>query len=172
MRAPHGLISFQATSLVSLVAAVQEDYTREMSDSACLLSGRQSFAAAVVIAVLLGCQCGCVAAKYKLAKKNTPPVQLLNIAFPSSPALQPTLATLISYRGPGSWKREALWDEYVVGVENHADRALTVDSATLADAAAMPYAAGADPGALEAKNWRSNTEIVVRLLCVPPGPAC
>jgi hypothetical protein len=121
-----------------------------MCASACQPSGRRSASvAAVVIAALLGCQCGCVATKYKLAKKDTPPVLLLNIAFPSSPALQPTLATLISYRGPGSWKREALWDEYVVSVENRAERALIIDSATLADAAAMPYAAGADPWALE-----------------------
>jgi hypothetical protein len=132
-------------------------------------SGRQSaFAATAVIAVVLGCQCGCVATKYKLAKKDTPPVQLLNIAFPSSPALQATLATLISYRGPGSWKREALWDEYVVSVENHADGALTIGSATLADAAAMPYAAGPDPWALEKqskkleKQYRDRGEAFMR----------
>jgi hypothetical protein len=140
-----------------------------MSASACSLSDRQSaLVAAVVIAVVLGCQCGCVATKYKLAKKDAAPVQILNIAFPSSPALQPTLTTLICYRGPGSWKREALWDEYVVTLENHADRALTVDSASLADAAAMPYATGADPWALEKqskkleKQYRDHGEAFMR----------
>jgi hypothetical protein len=129
---------------------------------------RAFFTTAAVITVLLGCQCGCVATKYKLAKKDTPPVQLLNIGFPSSPALQATLATLISYRGPGSWKREALWDEYVVNVENHADGALTIDSATLADTAARPYAAGADPWALEKqsktleKQYRDRGEAFMR----------
>jgi hypothetical protein len=120
-----------------------------MSASAYRLSDHQPAFVTAILMVVLGCQCGCVATKYKLAKKSTPPVQLLNIAFPPSPALQPTLATLITYRGPGSWKREALWDEYVVTLENHADRALTIDSAALADAAGMPYAAGADPWVLE-----------------------
>jgi hypothetical protein len=140
-----------------------------MSASVYPPSARQSaFVTAVVIAIALGSQCGCVATKYKLAKKSTPPVQLLNIAFPPSPALQPTLATLISYRGPGSWKREALWDEYVVTVENHADRVLTIDSAALADAAGMPYAAGADPWALEKqskkleKQYRNRGESFMR----------
>ena len=85
---------------------------------------------------------GCVATKYKMAKRNSPPVQPINIAFPASPPLQPTLATLISYGGPGSWKREALWDEYVVTVENHGERALSIDSAALADSAGTQYFPG------------------------------
>jgi hypothetical protein len=140
-----------------------------MSASVHPLSARQSaFVMAIVSAVALGSQVGCVATKYKLAKKSAPPVQLLNIAFPPSPVLQPTLATLISYRGPGSWKREALWDEYVVTLENHADRALTIDSAALADAAGMPYAAGADPWVLEKqskkleKQYRDRGEAFMR----------
>ena len=93
--------------------------------------------------------CGCVATKYKLAKKDTPPAQLLGIVFPPAAPLQATLATLITYGGPGSWKREALWDEYVVELVNHGDRPLTIDSATLLDSKGIPYAAGTDPWALE-----------------------
>jgi len=103
----------------------------------------------MIIVGMIYCQSACVATKYKLAKKNTPPVQPLNITFPPSPPLQPTLATLISYGGPGSWKREALWDEYVVTLENHGERPLTVESATLADSSGVPYAAGSNPWALE-----------------------
>ena len=102
-----------------------------------------------MIAVVLCCQYGCVATKYQLAKKKTPPVQIVNIAFPPSPPLRATLAALISYGGPGSWKREALWDEYVVALENQGKRPLTIDSATLADSAGLPYVAGSDPWALE-----------------------
>ncbi len=118
--------------------------------------------------VLIGCQCGCVATKYKLAKKTTPPVQLLNTAFPPSPPLQTTLATLISFGGPGSWKREALWDEYVITLENHGERPLTIDSAALAGTAGTPYAPGGDPWTLEKqskrleKQYRDNGEAFLR----------
>jgi hypothetical protein len=113
------------------------------------LSGRPAFVAAAITAWVLCLQCGCVATKYKLAKKDTPPVQLVDIAFPLSPPLRVTLASLITYGGPGSWKREALWDEYVVRLENHGERPVTIDSTSLADAAGTPYGAGSDPWALE-----------------------
>jgi hypothetical protein len=131
--------------------------------------GRRSvFVTAAVMAALIGCQCGCVATKYKLAKKNTPPVQLLSIAFPSSPPLQTTLASLISYGGPGSWKREALWDEYVVTLENHGERPITIDSAALTGTAGTPYAPGSNPWTLEKqsknleKQYRDNGEAFLR----------
>jgi hypothetical protein len=113
-------------------------------------SGRwTAFATMAVIVSVLSVLCGCVATKYKLAKKDTPPVQLLSIAFPPAAPLQATLASLIAYGGPGSWKREALWDEYVVELVNHGDRPLTIDSATLLDPKGTPYAAGSDPWVLE-----------------------
>jgi len=104
---------------------------------------------ATMAAAVSCCQGGCVATKYKLAKKNTPPVQVLGIAFPSSAPLQPTLAALIIYGGPGSWKREALWDEYVLAIQNSGKQAVTVDSATLTDSYGNAVAAGVDPWALE-----------------------
>jgi hypothetical protein len=137
-----------------------------------LFGRRSAFLTAAIIAAVLSCQCGCVATKYKLAKKDTPPVQPLNIAFPPSQPLQATLAALITYGGPGSWKREALWDEYVVTLENHGERPLTIDSATLADSAGTPYAPGSDPWALEKqskkleKQYRDRGEAFIRA----PGP--
>ena len=113
------------------------------------MARRLAVIAAAIIAVLLVCQYGCVATKYKLANKDTPPVQSLNTAFPPSLPLLPTLVSLISYGGPGSWKRAALWDEYVVTIENRGERPLTIDSATLADSAGTAYAAGSDPWKLE-----------------------
>jgi len=127
-----------------------------------------AFATAAVIVPVLSILCGCVATKYQLAKKDTPPVQLLGIAFPPSAPLQATLASLITYGGPGSWKREALWDEYVVQVVNLGDRPLTIDSATLLDSKGTPYGPGSDPWALEKQSkelerqYRNNGEAFLR----------
>jgi hypothetical protein len=133
-----------------------------------LFDRRRAFLTAAIFALVFCCQCGCVATKYKLAKKGTPPVQPINIALPPSPPLQATLVALISYGGPGSWKREALWDEYVVTLENQGERPLTIDSATLTDSAGTPYAAGSDPWALEKqskkleKQYRDRGEAFIR----------
>jgi len=105
--------------------------------------------ATAAMAALLCCQVGCVANKYKLAKRSVPAVQPLTIPFPPSPPLQASLVAVISYGGPGSWKREALWDEYVIALENRGAQPLTVGSATLADAAGTRYASSSDPWALE-----------------------
>jgi hypothetical protein len=121
-----------------------------------------------MVAAVLCCQGGCVATKYKLAKKNTPPVQTLNIAFPPSVPLQATLAALIIYGGPGSWKREALWDEYVVTIENDGAQPVIINSATLGDFAGTTYATGNDPWALEKqskkleKQYRDRGEAFIR----------
>ena len=134
-----------------------------------LFGRRKAFVTAAIAATVLCCQSGCVATKYKLAKKNTPPVQLIDVAFTPSPPLQATLASLIIYGGPGSWKREALWDEYVVVLENHGDQPFTVDSATLADSAGTLYAAGSDPWTLEKqskkleKQYRDRGEAFIRV---------
>jgi hypothetical protein len=127
-----------------------------------------AFTATTLIVAVMSVLCGCVATKYKMAKKNSPPIQLMSIAFPASPPLQPTLATLISYGGPGSWKREALWDEYVVTVENHGERALSIDAAALADSAGTQYIPGRDPWALEKqskkleKQYRDHGQAFIR----------
>jgi len=90
---------------------------------------------------------GCISApKYKMAREDTPRAQLLNIGFPAAP-LQATLTTLIVYGGPGSWKREALWDEYTL--HNPGDRPLVVSAAELVDQAGIPRGPGADPWQLE-----------------------
>jgi hypothetical protein len=90
----------------------------------------------------------CVSPKYKRADKSTPPVQPLNVKFPSS-TLDTSLYSEISDGGPGSWKREAFWDEYVVIMHNEGDQALNIASATLTDYAGAVRPAGSDPWALE-----------------------
>jgi len=91
----------------------------------------------------------CVSTKYKEAKKDTPPPQLLEVAFPAA-ALHATLKTVITYNGPGSWKRDAFWDEYVVTVHNSGSRPLTVSAAALlTDFDGALRSPGSDPWAVE-----------------------
>ncbi len=91
---------------------------------------------------------GCVAGRYQKARKNTPPPQLINVAFAPAP-LEAALTTLITYNGPGSWKRDAFWDEYVVTLHNPGQEPLTVSSANLVDFAGATRTPGPDPWALE-----------------------
>lgn len=61
-----------------------------------------------------------------------------------------------------------MWDEYVVTLENHGERPLTIDSATLADSTGTAYATGTDPWALEKqskkleKQYRDRGEAFIR----------
>ncbi|HXA36640.1 MAG TPA: hypothetical protein VNW26_09930 [Steroidobacteraceae bacterium] len=91
---------------------------------------------------------GCVSPQYKFAGKNTPAARGLNIEFPAAP-IETTLDAVITFGGPGSWKREAFWDEYVVTIRNLADRPLRVESAALTDYAGVLRTAGDDPWTLE-----------------------
>src|SRR3954470_11695952 len=76
---------------------------------------------------------GCLTCGYRLSDKNALPAVALNL--PSSPAIAPpnspsesastalssgaaSLSSVIVYEGPGSWKKAAFWDEYVVTVTN------------------------------------------------------
>jgi hypothetical protein len=91
---------------------------------------------------------GCLSTKYKMARENTPPPILLNLVA-TQPPLEVALNIVITYQGPGSWKRAAFWDEYVVTLHNQGTQPLTVASAALADPVGASHAAGADPWALE-----------------------
>jgi hypothetical protein len=106
-------------------------------------------AAALVLAAMSICLlAACVSPKYKRADKNAAAPVPLNVKFPSS-ALEASLYTEISDGGPGSWKREAFWDEYVVTVHNPGDQAINVTSVALTDYEGVPRPAGSDPWALE-----------------------
>ncbi len=105
-------------------------------------------ASALLLAVALFLVTACVSPKYKRADKNTPPVQPLNVKFPPS-TLDSLLYAEISDGSPGSWKRDAFWDEYVMVMHNEGDQALTIVSATLTDYAGAVRTAGTDPWALE-----------------------
>ncbi len=104
---------------------------------------------ACVAWLLVGGLDGCVSRKYQLAKKGTPPIEVLNVAFPPAPPLEPVLSALITYGGPGSWKRRALWDEYVVGFKNSSDVPTVLDSVAIIDSTGTAIAPGTDPWRLE-----------------------
>ncbi len=91
---------------------------------------------------------GCVSNRFKEARKDTPPPQLLNATFAPT-QLEAGLTTLITFNGPGSWKREAFWDEYVVSLRNPGRQTLTVSSAALIDFAGTGRSPGDNPWALE-----------------------
>lgn len=96
---------------------------------------------------------GCVSSKYKLAKRSTPPVpiDLITVQQP----LEAKLHTVIVYQGPGAWKREAFWDEYVCSIVNRGDAPVEIEAASLIDRQEAIVSFGTDPWALEdqSKTW-------------------
>lgn len=119
----------------------------------------------LTLALLAGT--GCVSAKYKPAPKDTPPPVALNLtSAPAKPApvftpandpsptealptIVVTVHSVISFRGPGSWKRDAYWDEYVVSVVNRGADPLVVESAILTDFEGDATEPGINPWLLE-----------------------
>jgi hypothetical protein len=107
---------------------------------------------------------GCVSRSYKLADKNAAPAVALNLSSgsvgetgnPGSAApAQAVVHTVVVYQGPGSWKREAYWDEYVISVTNRTEAPLVVDNATLHANSGESLAPGDKPWPLErtGKSW-------------------
>jgi hypothetical protein len=80
--------------------------------------------------------------------KGSPPPVLLNLTA-SVPPVDLGLRTTIVYDGPGPWKRDALWDEYVVTIHNRSDKAVTLTGAVLVDFAGTGWTPGSDPWDLE-----------------------
>ena len=99
---------------------------------------------------------GCVSARYKSADKDTPPPVPLNLTV-AQPLVAATVNTVIIYKGSGSWKKEAFWDEYVVTVANRGALPLVVESAALTDFQGETAAPGDNPWLLE-KQSRTRAE--------------
>lgn len=119
-----------------------------------------------LLLVLAAVSTGCISSKYKLAPSSTPPPVALNLAVPATPSAPPvkaTVHTVIVYRGPGSWKQDAYWDEYIVSVANRGSTPVTIESATLIDFQDQPAAPGGSPWELE-KQSRSYEARIARTI--------
>ena len=114
---------------------------------------------------------GCLTRGYKLSDKKVLPAVALNFqrnpdapstlgdgrepALALPPSAAATLSTVIVYAGPGSWKKAAFWDEYVVVVTNRGSSTLVVSGAELTSLMGRPTSPGDDPWKLErlGKSW-------------------
>jgi hypothetical protein len=104
-----------------------------------------------LVAVLLSAvalSSGCASNNDHTAQGGTPRLLPINLATIQPPVVM-VLDTIITYNGPGSWKREALWDEYVVTISNQGPQPLTVASAALTDFAGTIHATGIGMQSLE-----------------------
>jgi hypothetical protein len=66
---------------------------------------------------------------------------------------------VIVYKGPGSWKKEACWDEYVVTVSNRGGDPLVLTDASLHPNEGEPTKPGDNPWQLEKIGrswWKTN----------------
>ncbi len=111
----------------------------------------------------------CVSAKYKMASENTPPPVPINLSAEVN-SVKAQIDTVIIYGGPGSWKREAYWDEYLLTITNHNEHPVDLTSATLTDFQGNPVMSGDDPWAIQeqSKNWiehydSGNTGVVLKV---------
>lgn len=102
---------------------------------------------------------GCVLPDYKTRKGEIPPPQPINLTGTERP-LETLLHTVIVHRGPGAWKEETWWDEYVVSLTNHGDTPLNIESIRLVDFEDQASEPGDDPWKLERisqKWWQTNS---------------
>ncbi|HEV7432444.1 MAG TPA: hypothetical protein VGN77_05330, partial [Steroidobacteraceae bacterium] len=104
--------------------------------------------AAVMVLMALLILPGCVSKRYQTASKKTPPAVPLNLDA-QQPPLTAVLNTLIVSQGPGSWRREAYWDEYVVSLVNQGPATITIDGAVLNASTIASQIPGSDPWAIE-----------------------
>ena len=96
---------------------------------------------------------GCVSKRVQSAPKKTPPAVPLNLNA-QQPPIAVVLNTVIVFEGPGSWKREAYWDEYVVSIVNQGQAPITIDDALLSTSLMASQTPGSDPWAIEAQSHK------------------
>jgi hypothetical protein len=104
---------------------------------------------------------GCVSDKYEMLGKEAKPVVPLAL-MTTADGLNLTVTTLIFHDGPGAWKRHALWDEYVVKLENHGSLPASVESAVIISAFPLTSTAGTEPWSME-KLSRGNVALLQQM---------
>lgn len=101
-----------------------------------------------VVALTAG---GCLAPKYKMVRQDSGPPLPVELRT-QCPALEATLHGLIIFNGPGSWKRRAYWDEYILSLHNPSHQPLSVATVTLADYSGEAQLPGDHPWRLERRS--------------------
>jgi hypothetical protein len=120
------------------------------SNSPASMKTRFSVWSLAILAIVAGLSSGCVSSKYKKAREDTPPAVRLDVPFPEAETpVAGTLNSVVIFNGPGSWKRDAYWDEYVVSVRNRSSESVVLASADLFDYADIPRRSRFEPWALE-----------------------
>jgi hypothetical protein len=103
------------------------------------------------VTVLLGfalLSAGCVSNKYQAASALGAEPQWMNLDLAGAP-VKSRLDAIIIYQGPGSWKKSAYWDEFLVTLTNESTETVTLASAGLVDYFDTLVPAGTDPWELE-----------------------
>lgn len=108
----------------------------------------------LIFLVIVSLLTSCVSAKYKMASEDTPPPVPLNLETEAH-SVDALINTVIIFGGPGSWKREAYWDEYLLSITNHSDHPVTLTSSLLIDFQGNQVMSGNDPWELQeqSKEW-------------------
>jgi hypothetical protein len=101
--------------------------------------------------------CGCISAKYKSAAEKTAPAPL-NLSSEKTSVIV-TVQSVIVYRGPGSWKRDAYWDEYIVSLTNQNRTPATLETVYLTDFTGTPSAPSDSPWVLEKQSRTREEEL-------------
>lgn len=97
----------------------------------------------LVPALAMACS-GCVASNFQKAPVNTPPAVTLNLSGKPTAPVRAEVETVIAYNGPGSWKRRAFWDEYVVAIANEGGTPVRIAKVSLLDQSGQRLAPGSD----------------------------
>lgn len=125
------------------------------------------FARLLILLAACAALSGCVTSKkYKMAKGDVPPAVPLDW-MAEAPDAEMKLGTVIIFKGPGSWKREARWDEYVLTFTNRSAQSLILEEAVLIDPLGEAQAPGTEPWKLEKlsyTNWEKYGKTGLKLL--------
>ncbi|MBX3735794.1 MAG: hypothetical protein KF715_03815 [Candidatus Didemnitutus sp.] len=96
---------------------------------------------------------GCVTAKkYRLSGADAPPAVAVDWRAEQG-GVTVQIQNVITFKGPGSWKQEARWDEYAVRLGNTSAAPVTITSVELVDLHGRPQQPSTDPWVLEKASY-------------------
>jgi len=107
-----------------------------------------SISVTVLVLTSLLALTGCISRKYQAASALSGQPVRMNVNLDGGP-IKTQLDSVIVYQGPGSWKKTAYWDEFMVTLSNESTAPVTLTSAGLVDYFGTLMPAGSDPWKLE-----------------------